>query len=130
MFPVEPVVLPPCFFCTGPTGAIGTRLSLRPLNERVRKFKANLGRFQPRDREAMFAVRKPLASSLRKQAKAETHRPRLIDETLVSDTFCGNSRRWLWVPAFAGTMRRVIAAPLSLCCRTALLFRNSAMANS
>src|SRR3974390_2061027 len=30
MFPVEPVVLPPCFFCTGPTGAIGTRLSLRP----------------------------------------------------------------------------------------------------
>src|ERR1700675_461533 len=31
MFPVEPVVLPPCFFCTGPTGAIGTRLSLRPL---------------------------------------------------------------------------------------------------
>src|SRR5712675_63074 len=35
------------------------------LNERVRKFKANLGRFQPRDREAMFAVvRKPLASSL------------------------------------------------------------------
>ena len=69
----EPVVLPPCFFCTGPTGAIGTRLSLRPLNERVRKFKANLGRFQPRDREAMFAVRKPLASSLRKQAKAGTH---------------------------------------------------------
>ena len=33
MFPVEPVVLPPCFFCTGPTGAIGTRLSLRPLIE-------------------------------------------------------------------------------------------------
>jgi hypothetical protein len=29
--PVEPVVLPPCFFCTGPTGATGTRLSLRPL---------------------------------------------------------------------------------------------------
>src|SRR5512141_2022029 len=30
--PVDPVVLPPCFFCTGPTGAIGTRLSLRPLD--------------------------------------------------------------------------------------------------
>ncbi len=29
--PATPVVLPPCFFCTGPTGATGTRLSLRPL---------------------------------------------------------------------------------------------------
>ena len=35
--PVEPVALPPCFFCTGPTGAIGTRLSLRPLLWRVAK---------------------------------------------------------------------------------------------
>jgi hypothetical protein len=82
----------------------------------VRKFKANLGRFQPRDREAMFAVaRKPLASSLRKQAKAETHTPRLIDETLVSDTLCNNSRRRLGVPAFSGTTLRVIArSPVAL----------------
>jgi hypothetical protein len=32
VFPVEPVVLPPCFCCTGPMGAIGARSSLRPLN--------------------------------------------------------------------------------------------------
>ena len=31
---VEPVVLPPCFFCTGPMGAIGARPSLRPLVSR------------------------------------------------------------------------------------------------
>src|SRR5215470_11417230 len=29
-----PVVLPPCFLCTGTTGAVGARLSLRPLQER------------------------------------------------------------------------------------------------
>jgi hypothetical protein len=33
--PATPVVLPPCFFCTGPTGATGTRLSLRPLMKRA-----------------------------------------------------------------------------------------------
>src|SRR3974390_2295222 len=52
MFPVEPVVLPPCFFCTGPTGAIGTRLSLRPLIEEGGMRDARLGRSAPRDREA------------------------------------------------------------------------------
>src|ERR1700722_16197975 len=40
----SPVVLPPCFFCcTGPTGAIGTRLSLRPLPHEGVKNDARLG---------------------------------------------------------------------------------------
>jgi hypothetical protein len=40
----SPVVLPPCFFCcTGPMGAIGTRLSLRPLNFRWAVNDARLG---------------------------------------------------------------------------------------
>jgi hypothetical protein len=45
----SPVVLPPCFFCcTGPMGAIGTRLSLRPLlHERV-KNDSKLGHVVPR----------------------------------------------------------------------------------
>jgi hypothetical protein len=36
-------------------GASGARHSLRPLNERVRKFLAKLGRIAPRDREGVFA---------------------------------------------------------------------------
>ncbi|SHG09142.1 hypothetical protein SAMN05444169_0482 [Bradyrhizobium erythrophlei] len=55
MFPVEPVVLPPCFFCTGPTGAIGTRLSLRPLFTRWAKTDTKLGRIAPRERGGMSA---------------------------------------------------------------------------
>jgi hypothetical protein len=45
----SPVVLPPCFFiCTGPMGATGTRLSLRPLfSERVERH-ARLGHVVPR----------------------------------------------------------------------------------
>jgi hypothetical protein len=39
----EPVVLPPCFFCTGPTGASDTRLSLRPLFSGGTKFMHNSG---------------------------------------------------------------------------------------
>src|SRR6476620_9016830 len=45
----SPVVLLPCFFCTGPMGAIGTRLSLRPLFEKVGETDANLGHLVPRD---------------------------------------------------------------------------------
>ena len=57
----SPVVLLPCFFCTGPMGAIGTRLSLRPLLiERVKCF-ANLGRNMPREREV---VSQPSSSAL------------------------------------------------------------------
>ncbi len=47
--PVEPVVLPPCFFCTGPMGAIGTRLSLRPLFREGAKYSVKLGRIAPRE---------------------------------------------------------------------------------
>ena len=50
MIPVEPVVLPPCFFCTGPMGAIGTRPSPRPLLEEGGTNRPNLGHFGPRDR--------------------------------------------------------------------------------
>src|ERR1700744_4411065 len=40
----SPVVRPPCFFCcTGPTGAHGTRLSLRPLLDEGVKNDARLG---------------------------------------------------------------------------------------
>ena len=39
----SPVVLPSCFFCTGPMGAIGTRLSLRPLSSRAEAW-VQLGR--------------------------------------------------------------------------------------
>jgi len=46
----SPVVLPPCFFCcTGPTGAIGTRLSLRPLNSRGSTDDARPGLGMPRE---------------------------------------------------------------------------------
>jgi hypothetical protein len=56
----SPVVLPPCFFHrTGPTGAIGTRLSLRPLLRvalrplcsRDERFVHHSGRVASRDRE-------------------------------------------------------------------------------
>jgi hypothetical protein len=54
MLPVEPVVLPPCFFCTGPMGATGTRLSLRPLMAEGGTNKPNLAQNMRRDREGVF----------------------------------------------------------------------------
>src|ERR1700686_4220184 len=102
MFPVEPVVLPPCFFCTGPTGAIGTRLSLRPLIEEGGNPKAKLARNARRDREGVFIEDECAhsASSLRKQGPIRRG-PAFF--CTVADGFCSNKRRWLWVPAFAGT---------------------------
>jgi len=50
VFPVEPVVLPPCFCCTGPTGAIGARLSLRPPSPEGVLFSKNSGASAPRER--------------------------------------------------------------------------------
>ena len=47
----SPVVLPPCFFCcTGPMGAIGTRLSLRPPFFRGTRFMHHSGISVPRGR--------------------------------------------------------------------------------
>jgi hypothetical protein len=57
VFLVEPVVLPPCFFCTGPTGATGTRLSLRPLIEEGGTCRPNLARNRQRDREAVCCLK-------------------------------------------------------------------------
>jgi hypothetical protein len=56
MIPVEPVVLPPCFFCTGPMGAIGTRLSPRPLNEEGGTSRPDLAPNRRRECGAVFAV--------------------------------------------------------------------------
>jgi hypothetical protein len=42
-------------------------------------------------------------SSLVVPAKAGTHTPRPLDLGTVANGFCSNKRRWLWVPAFAGT---------------------------
>jgi hypothetical protein len=50
--PVEPVVLPRVF-CTDPTGAIGTRLSLRPLLARRVRSDADLGLLMSRERGRM-----------------------------------------------------------------------------
>src|SRR5258708_389255 len=36
-------------------------------------------------------------------AKAGTHTPCPIISGADAETFCSNERRWLWVPAFAGT---------------------------
>jgi hypothetical protein len=36
-------------------------------------------------------------------AKAGTHTPCPIILDAEAETFCSNERRWLWVPAFAGT---------------------------
>ena len=38
-------------------------------------------------------------------AKAGTHTPCPIILDAVAETFCADERRWLWVPAFAGTMK-------------------------
>jgi hypothetical protein len=38
-------------------------------------------------------------------ANAGTDTPRPIGETPASDIFVDNERRWLWVPAFAGTTK-------------------------
>ena len=67
MFPVEPVVLPPCFFCTGPTGAIGTRLSLRPLNEEGGTNRPNLARNMRRDREGAWIFTECEHTTLRRR---------------------------------------------------------------
>jgi len=32
--------------------------------------------------------------------------PQQLGLGTVADTFCRGQRRWLWVPAFAGTTRR------------------------
>jgi hypothetical protein len=45
----SPVVPPPCFPCTGPTGAIGTRLSLRPLLDGRVKMLRKPRHFVPRE---------------------------------------------------------------------------------
>jgi hypothetical protein len=39
-------------------------------------------------------------------ANAGTHTPRRRVFGTVADAFCCNKRRWLWVPAFAGTTHR------------------------
>jgi hypothetical protein len=44
-------------FAREAAGALGTRLSLRPLIGRVRKFPANLGHIGPRDREVVSSRR-------------------------------------------------------------------------
>src|SRR5690348_15894225 len=41
---------PRAFCCTGPMGATGTRLSLRPLSSRRVESETNLGRNAPRER--------------------------------------------------------------------------------
>src|SRR5262249_8258119 len=47
--PVEPVVLPRAFCCTGPTGATSTRLSLHPQYSRRVESDAKLGRNSSRE---------------------------------------------------------------------------------
>ncbi|MBR0937487.1 hypothetical protein [Bradyrhizobium jicamae] len=44
------------FYCTGPMGAIGTRLSLRPLLERSVKRDARLGQIMSRECERMSSL--------------------------------------------------------------------------
>jgi hypothetical protein len=38
-------------------------------------------------------------------ANAGTHTPRPLLRAIAVVGFCDNKRRWLWVPAFAGTTR-------------------------
>src|SRR5215204_7056735 len=81
-------------------GAVGTRLSLRPLQERGPTNLEKLGqKHAARSRTHIYPHVVP--------AKAGTHTPRREWLENRGRRLCfDNCWRWLWVPAFAGTTEK------------------------
>src|SRR6266850_7073258 len=70
----------------------------------ARDFMQGLGRFALRGRTRVCCL-KICINQYVVPAKAGTHTPCPIILGAEAEAFCTNERRWLWVPAFAGTTK-------------------------